>query len=72
MDIRRHVSEESWKVAFAQVIEDLCDLVLGGICGRGYALIGTVVLFWRCSCEGGCDCGSDWEDLEGRIHCYGC
>lgn len=47
VDIRRYVSEESWEVVFAEVVEDLCDLAFVWIFGGGYALICRAVMCWR-------------------------
>ncbi len=44
IDIRRYLSEESFRVAFAQVVEDLGDLAFVWIFGGGYALICRAVL----------------------------
>ncbi len=47
VDIRRYLSEESWEVVFAEVVEDFCDLAFVWIFGGGFALIRRAVMCWR-------------------------
>ena len=69
-DIWRYLSEESFRVAFAQVIEDLGDLAFAWIFSGGYAPICRAVLCWRRDCKSRHDGGSEQKNLERGMH-YG-
>ena len=68
VDIGRYLGEESFGVAFAEVVEELGNLAFVWVFGGGYGLVSRAVFFWRGDCESWDGCGSDQEDLERGIH----
>lgn len=68
VDVRRYLSEESFRIALAQVTEDLGDLAFVWIFGAGYALICRAVPCWRRYCKTRHGCGSDQKNLQRGMH----